>query len=65
MHFDYEGAEKSFGAGGVATLLVDDKEVARGRIEKTLPFRMSLDETFDVGAVRTQCLLILYCRQCN
>ena len=30
-------------------LSVDGKQVAQGRIEKTVPFRFSLDETFDVG----------------
>jgi arylsulfatase len=28
---------------------VDDKTVATGRIERTLPFRLSLDETLDCG----------------
>ena len=31
------------------TLQVDGKTVATGRIERTLPFRMSLDETLDCG----------------
>ncbi len=30
-------------------LSVDGKEVARGRIERTLGYRMSLDETLDIG----------------
>jgi arylsulfatase len=30
-------------------LLVDGKNVAQGRIERTLPFRLSLDETLDCG----------------
>ena len=30
-------------------MTVDGKEVARGRIERTVPLRFSLDETFDVG----------------
>jgi arylsulfatase len=29
--------------------LVDGKAVATGRIERTLPFRLSLDETLDCG----------------
>ena len=29
---------------------VDGAEVARGRVPRTLPFRFSLDESFDVGA---------------
>jgi arylsulfatase A-like enzyme len=37
------------GNGGEGTLSVDDKKVAQGRIDKTVPFRFSLDESFDVG----------------
>ena len=28
---------------------VDDKEVAKGRVERTIPIRVALDETLDVG----------------
>lgn len=47
VKFDYSGG----GAGKPAnvTLLVDSKEVAEGRIEKTIPINVSLDETLDVG----------------
>ena len=31
------------------TISVDDKPVAEGRIERTIPFRISLDETLDIG----------------
>ena len=31
------------------TLLVDGKEAAKERIEKTIPLRISLDETMDIG----------------
>jgi len=44
--FKYDGG---LGKGGVGTLLVDGKTVATGRIERTLPFRLSLDETLDCG----------------
>lgn len=37
------------GKGGVGTLLVDGEQVGQGRIERTIPTRYSLDETFDVG----------------
>jgi arylsulfatase len=37
------------GKAGTGTLSVDGKQVAAGRIEKTIPLRISLDETFDVG----------------
>jgi len=45
--FQYDGG--GLGKGGSGTLSVDGKQVAQGRIEKTVPFRYSLDETFDVG----------------
>lgn len=45
--FQYDGA--GFGKGGIGTLTVDGREVARGRIDRTIPVRVSLDETFDVG----------------
>jgi arylsulfatase A-like enzyme len=46
MDFKYDGG---LGKGGTATISVDDKPVAEGRIERTLPFRISLDETLDIG----------------
>ncbi len=49
LDFDYEGKEGEFGKGGIATLSVNGKEVARGRIEKTQPLIFSADETADVG----------------
>jgi hypothetical protein len=45
--FKYDGG--GFGKGGIGALSVDGTQVAQGRIEKTVPFRFSLDETFDVG----------------
>src|SRR5262249_20280598 len=45
--FEYDGG--GIGKGATATLLVDEKQVAQGRIPQTLPCRFSLDETFDVG----------------
>lgn len=47
VKFDYEGG--GIGKAATATLLVDEKRVAQGRIERTIPVRFSLDETFDVG----------------
>jgi arylsulfatase A-like enzyme len=46
LDFTYDGG---LGKGGSATLLVDGKEVAQGRIERTIPFRISADETLDIG----------------
>ena len=47
MDFAYDGG--GIGKGGMATLTVDGKEVAKGRVEKTVPIRISLDEGLDVG----------------
>ena len=47
MDFVYDGG--GIGKGGTATVTVDGKEVAKGRIEKTVPIRISLDEGLDVG----------------
>ena len=48
FEFKYDGG--GIGKGGSGVLLVDGKQVARGRIDKTIRARFSLDETFDVGA---------------
>lgn len=45
--FKYDGG--GLGKGGTGTMLVDGKQVAQGRIDQTLPFRLSLDETLDCG----------------
>jgi len=47
MEFAYDGG--GIGKGGAATVTVDGREVAKGRIEKTVPIRISLDEGLDVG----------------
>ncbi len=47
LTFDYDGG--GIGKGGTATLFIDGKEVARGRLEKTQPAVFSADETADVG----------------
>ena len=44
--FLYDGG---LGKGGTGTLSVGGMQVAQGRIDRTVPFRYSLDETFDVG----------------
>ena len=46
--FTYDGGGP--GKGGQSRLLVDGNQVAEGRIERTMGFRISLDETFDVGS---------------
>jgi arylsulfatase A-like enzyme len=47
LDFTYDGG--GLGKPGTAKLLVDGKEVAEGRIERTIPFRISADETLDIG----------------
>jgi arylsulfatase len=47
MNFAYDGG--GIGKGGTATINVDGAEVAKGRIEKTIPIRVTLDESLDVG----------------
>jgi hypothetical protein len=44
----YEGG-KEFGKGGTGTIFVNDKKVAEGKIDQTVPFIFSADETTDVG----------------
>ena len=46
--FTYDGGGP--GLGGTGRLLVDGAEVATGRIDRTMGFRISLDETFDIGS---------------
>jgi arylsulfatase A-like enzyme len=47
MNFDYDGG--GVGKGGTATILVNDKNVATGRIEHTQGMLFSADETAGVG----------------
>jgi len=48
LEFAYDGG--GLGKGGTATILVDGKQVASGRIEKTQQGAFSADEGADVGA---------------
>lgn len=47
VRFAYDGG--GIGKGATATLFVDGKPVAEGRIPRTIAIRFSLDETFDIG----------------
>lgn len=47
MNFTYDGGGR--GKGGGVSLQVDGAEVARGRIDRTLPTLYSISDTFDVG----------------
>ncbi len=46
-HFNFEGG--GLGVGGIGTIFVNDKKVAESKIEKTVPFIFSADETMDLG----------------
>jgi arylsulfatase len=47
LDFNYDGG--GIGKGGEATLSVDGKSVASKHLPQTIAFRMSLDETLDIG----------------
>ena len=49
LAFDFKYDGGGMGRGGTGTLSVDGRQVAQGRIDRTVPFRFSFDETFDVG----------------
>jgi len=49
IKFDFKYDGPGYGKGGTGTLSVDGKQVAQSKIERTIPVRFSLDETFDVG----------------
>jgi arylsulfatase A-like enzyme len=46
LEFRYDGG---VGKGGLATMKVDGERVTEGRVDRTLPYRISLDEGLDVG----------------
>jgi hypothetical protein len=47
VDFAFDGGPA--GSGGTATVRVDGNEVAKGRVDQTVPVRFSLDETLDIG----------------
>ncbi|MCJ7754565.1 MAG: sulfatase-like hydrolase/transferase, partial [Thermoanaerobaculales bacterium] len=49
VELDFKSEGPGLGKGGTATILVDGKPAGEGKIARTLPFRMSLDETLDCG----------------
>ena len=49
LELDFKTDGPGLGKGGTATLLVDGKPAGEGKIARTLPFRISLDETLDCG----------------
>jgi len=46
VDFKYDGG--GIGKGGLVTLIVDGKEVANAKLMRTIPFRVSADETLDI-----------------
>jgi len=50
LGFDYDGG--GVGKGGTASLSVDGRQVADGRVDATIPYYFAFDETFDVGLDR-------------
>ena len=47
--FDFKYDGPGFGKGGTGVLKVDGKEVASNKVTHTIPFLLTIDETFDVG----------------
>jgi arylsulfatase A-like enzyme len=47
--FDFKYDGPGFGKGGTGMLKVDDHDVASKQVPHTVPFLMTIDETFDVG----------------
>ena len=48
--FDYDDDHEGFGGGGQGTLFVNGEKVDSQRVPRTMGIRISLDETFDIGA---------------
>jgi arylsulfatase len=48
--FDFKLAEPGLGKGGTGVLSVDGRELSRKTVEHTIPFLMSIDESFDIGS---------------
>ena len=48
--FDFKYAGPGPAKGGTGVLMVDGKELSRKTIEHTIPFLMSIDESFDIGS---------------
>lgn len=49
IEFDFTYDGPGFGKGGTGVLKVDGSEVATNKMTKSIPFLMTIDETFDVG----------------
>ncbi len=51
VDFAYDGGEE-MGKDGSVNIYLDDKKIGNGKIDKTTPFRYSMDETQDIGIDR-------------
>jgi len=49
VDFAYQGGPKELGKGAVMTLSVNGKNVAQGKLSRTIPATISIQEGFDVG----------------
>ena len=49
IRFDMNYDGPGYGKSGSGMLTVDGKQMAQGKIGRTIPIRFSLDETFDIG----------------
>ena len=48
--FDFKYDGPGFGKGGTGVLSVDGQELVTKKVPHTIPFLMSIDETFDIGS---------------
>ena len=49
LRYEFTPDSKSRGAGGTGKLFINDQQVGEGRIARTAPNVLSIDETFNVG----------------
>ena len=65
LRFDFKYDGPGFGKSGTGELFVDDKSVAKKKIEHTTPIMFPEDETFDVGQdTRTPVAMLEYRYDC-
>jgi hypothetical protein len=60
LAFTYDGKKGEVGKGGEYVMKVDGAEVAQTRINRTVPYIYSVDETLDVGEDRGTPILEVY-----
>lgn len=52
VEFDYQGADAEPGGPAEVRLVLDDRPVGKGRINRTTAYYFAFDETFNVGVDR-------------